>query len=210
MSSVYLSKNDMVTAALRELIIRGEIQPGTPLRQRDLAERFDVSPTPVREALRRLEVEGLVSYDVHRGVTVIEADSGSLTENYQIRAALESLAAGLAATKVTPADVDEIEAINEQMALRATQGEEIRRLNRTFHFRIYECSGSPLLLSLMRLLWQAFPDGPPVVHPKRESVRQHGEVVEALRAGDAEAASAAARRHILAAVPYLEKKAAAS
>jgi DNA-binding transcriptional MocR family regulator len=63
----YVSKSDMVTDALRELITDRQLSPGTPLRQRDLAEQFDVSYTPVREALRRLESEGLVVTDVHRG-----------------------------------------------------------------------------------------------------------------------------------------------
>jgi DNA-binding GntR family transcriptional regulator len=58
----YISKSDMVTDVLRDLITDGQLAPGTPLRQRYLAERFDVSNTPVREALRRLESEGLVVY----------------------------------------------------------------------------------------------------------------------------------------------------
>jgi DNA-binding transcriptional regulator YhcF (GntR family) len=71
----YVSKSDMVTDALRELITDRQLSPGTPLRQRDLAEQFDVSYTPVREALRRLESEGLVVTDVHRGATVARTES---------------------------------------------------------------------------------------------------------------------------------------
>lgn len=63
----YVSKSDMVTDALRELITDRQLSPGTPLRQRDFAEQLDVSYTPVREALRRLEPEGLLVTDVHRG-----------------------------------------------------------------------------------------------------------------------------------------------
>jgi DNA-binding GntR family transcriptional regulator len=66
----YVSKSDMVTDAVRDLITDGLLSPGTPLRQRELAEWFAVSYTPVREALRRLESEGLVVTDVHRGATV--------------------------------------------------------------------------------------------------------------------------------------------
>jgi DNA-binding GntR family transcriptional regulator len=68
------------------------MSPGTPLRQRELAEWFAVSYTPVREALRRLESEGLVVTDVHRGATVARTESEELEENYQILAALEVLA----------------------------------------------------------------------------------------------------------------------
>ncbi|GAB3912830.1 hypothetical protein GCM10029964_121330 [Kibdelosporangium lantanae] len=93
----YVSKTDMVVALIRELIITGELPAGKQLRQRDLAARFHVSQTPVREAMRRLESEGLVVGDAHRGFTVVEADSGSTEENYRIRAALEALGAELAA-----------------------------------------------------------------------------------------------------------------
>src|ERR1700683_2497866 len=84
----YVSKSDMVTDVLRDLITGGLLSPGTPLRQRDLAEQFDVSYTPVREALRRLESEGLVATDVHRGATVARTESEGLEENYRILDAL--------------------------------------------------------------------------------------------------------------------------
>ena len=71
----YVSKTDLVAALIRELLITGELGPGEQLRQRDLAQRFGVSQTPVREAMRRLESEGLLSCDTHRGFTVVAADS---------------------------------------------------------------------------------------------------------------------------------------
>jgi DNA-binding GntR family transcriptional regulator len=76
----YVSKSDMVTDELRDLITDRRLSPGTPLRQRDLAEQFDVSYTPVREALRRLESEGLVVTDVHRGATVARTESEEMEE----------------------------------------------------------------------------------------------------------------------------------
>src|SRR5580698_10098970 len=96
----YVSKTDMVAALIRELIITGELAAGGQLRQRELAQRFGVSQTPVREAMRRLESEGLVVGDTHRGFTVVEPDDGPVEENFQIRAALESLGASLAARKI--------------------------------------------------------------------------------------------------------------
>ena len=98
----YVSKTDMVAALIREQIITGELAAGEQLRQRDLAQRFQVSQTPVREAMRRLESEGLVIGDTHRGFTVVEPDDGPIEENFQIRAALESLGASLAARKIEP------------------------------------------------------------------------------------------------------------
>ena len=96
----YVSKTDMVAALIRELLMTGELGPGEQLRQRDLAQRFGVSQTQVREAMRRLESEGLLSCDTHRGFTVVVADLGQVEENFRIRAALESLRASLAARKV--------------------------------------------------------------------------------------------------------------
>src|SRR5690348_18481587 len=101
----YVSKSDMVTDVLRELITDGLLSPGTPLRQRELAEQFDVSYTPVREALRRLESEGPVVTDVHRGATVARTESEELEENYRILAALEALAGSLAVAKMTGGDL---------------------------------------------------------------------------------------------------------
>src|SRR2546430_1337199 len=84
----YVSKTDLVAALIRELIITGELETGEQLRQRDLAQRFGVSQTPVREAMRRLESEGLLRSDTHRGFTVAAPDLGRVEENFQIRAAL--------------------------------------------------------------------------------------------------------------------------
>src|SRR5215470_6672245 len=104
----YVSKSDMVTDLLRELITDRQLSPGTPLRQRELAEQFEVSYTPVREALRRLESEGLVVTDVHKGATVARTEADELKENYQILAALEALAGSLAVAKITDDDLAEI------------------------------------------------------------------------------------------------------
>ncbi len=112
----YVSKSEMVTDILRELITDRQLTPGTPLRQRELAEQFDVSYTPVREALRRLESEGLVVTDVHRGATVARTESDELEENYRILGALEALAGSLAVAKMTDDDIAEIEALYQQVA----------------------------------------------------------------------------------------------
>src|SRR5262249_23628274 len=103
----YVSKSDMVTDVLRELITDRWLSPGTPLRQRNLAQQFEVSYTPVREALRRLESEGLVASDVHRGATVARTESTELEENYRILAALEALAGSFASAKMTDDDLAE-------------------------------------------------------------------------------------------------------
>src|SRR5579863_1318864 len=111
----YVSKTDLVAALIRELIITGELAAGKQLRQRDLAQRFRVSQTPVREAMRRLESEGLVRSDTHRGFTVVEPDDGPVEENFQIRAALESLGAALAARKIDAEGISRLRELNDRM-----------------------------------------------------------------------------------------------
>src|SRR5260370_12967922 len=145
----YVSKSDMVTDVLRELITDRQLSPGTPLRQREIAEQFDVSYTPVREALRRLESEGLVVTDVHPGATVARTESDELEENYRILAALEALAGTIAVAKMTDGDLAEIEALYRAVAECQPDDERLAEVNRQVHFRIYRCARSPMLLRLM-------------------------------------------------------------
>jgi DNA-binding GntR family transcriptional regulator len=195
----YVSKTDMVAALIRELIITGELTAGQQLRQRDLAQRFGVSQTPVREAMRRLESEGLVIGDTHRGFTVVMPDDGPVEENFQIRAALESLGASLAARKIDEAGLAELHRLNERMRAMADDDPRYAELNREFHFTLYQYSRSPLLMSLMRLLWASLHGGPRVLRTHAESARQHDAILDALRAGDADAASALTCQHIMGA-----------
>lgn len=193
----YVSKTDMVAALIREQIITGELPAGEQLRQRDLAQRFQVSQTPVREAMRRLESEGLVIGDTHRGFTVVEPDDGPAEENFQIRAALESLGASLAARKIDAAGLARLKELNDQMRALGEDDPGYAALNREFHFTVYEYARSPLLLSLMRLLWASLHGGPKVARTHAESARQHDAIVAALRAGDPAAAAAGTYQHIM-------------
>jgi len=206
----YISKSDLVTDALRELITDRQLSPGTPLRQRDLAEQFDVSYTPVREALRRLEAEGLVARDVHRGATVAGTEPEELAENYRILAALEALAGTLAVPKISDGDIAEVEDLYQQVAACDPGDERLAELNRRFHFRIYECARSPMLLLLMRLLWRSFPAGPQAGRPHAESVRQHAQLIEALKRRDEDQVAAVIREHVLGSIRYLPPPAVAT
>lgn len=197
--AAYVSKTDLVVALIRELIITGELAAGEQLRQRDLAQRFGVSQTPVREAMRRLESEGLLLCDTHRGFTVMSPEDGPVEENFQIRAALESLAASLAAAKIDAAGIARLEDLNARMRALGEDDPAYADLNREFHFSVYEYSRSPLLLSLMRLLWASLHGGPKVSRTHAESARQHDEILAALRAGDADAAARHTRQHIMGA-----------
>lgn len=196
----FVSKPDMVAAALHELIIAGEFESGMRLRQRELAERFGVSLTPVREALRRLESEGLVEYDVHRGATVAGTIFTPTEENFQVRAALEPLAAGLAALRITPDELIELREINDQLRARPTRDSTAQQLNSRFHFRIYEACKSPLLLALIRLLWRSLT--PRITRPLGISVRQHDDIVAALERGSRAETEEAVRNHVMSLLEY--------
>jgi len=202
-SNLYVSKGDVVTDSLREMITRGELPPGEMLRQRDLAERFNVSPTPVREALRRLESEGLVRSDLHRGSRVAAIEIDEQEENYRILAVLESLATGLAVQKMTDQDLEEVRVLERAFAQCPENDPAAADLNREFHFRIYECARSPLLLSLMRLLWRSFPHGPQLWRPHVKSVEEHQRLVDALAARDSKQATAMTREHVLGSIDWM-------
>ncbi len=197
------SKSDRATMELRELIVSGQLLPGVSLRQRELARRFGISATPVREALRRLEAEGLVASDANRGSTVAPLDVLGLEENLRILAVLEALAGRLAVERITAQDLDEIEALHAEVS--AAAGDEARRTtcNRAFHFRIYACAASPTLLSIMRLLWASFPGGPQFGRPHAESVAQHARLIRALRRGDAAAVTRVIEAHAAGSAGYV-------
>ena len=151
----------------------------------------------MREALRRLESEGLVVTDVHRGATVARTESQELEENYRILAALEALAGSLAVAKITDDDIADIEALYQEVAACPPDDGRLAELNRQFHFRIYECARSPMLLLLMRLLWRSFPHGAQAGRPHQESVRQHDALVRALKRRNEEQVAAIIRDHVL-------------
>jgi DNA-binding GntR family transcriptional regulator len=151
--------------------------------------------------MRRLESEGLLVCDTHRGFTVAAPELGPVEENFQIRAALESLGASLAARKIDAADLARLRALNDQLRALPDDDPSYAELNREFHFTVYSCAGSPLLLSLMRLLWTSLHGGPRVTRTHAESARQHDEILTALADGDAAGASAWTYQHIMGADP---------
>jgi DNA-binding GntR family transcriptional regulator len=193
----YRSKVDLVAETLRELIADGTIAPGARLRQRELASLFQLSPTPVREGLQKLESEGLVHFDVHRGATVTALPLETLEEHLQILVVLETLAGELAATRMTPERVVELRAIAEEYAACDEGDSRIRELNRNFHFCIYEGSGSPMLVTLLRFLWRSFPMGPQFWRPHDESRREHILIVAALEASDAGGVASLMHQHVV-------------
>lgn len=192
----YRSKTDLVAEAIREMVRSRELAPGTELRQREIAERLGVSPTPVREALRRLEAEGYVASEPHQAAIVVWPEKPEIYETAVIRGKLEGLGAELAAKKVTPEDISDLNALNARLA-EAVDAAERLDIDREFHLRVCEITGSPVLLSQLNLLWRNLEAGPLEDLSTDDWVGQHERIIEALSKGDCSEARDTTNSHIL-------------
>ena len=114
--SLESTKADDIAVVIEEAIVSGELAPGSVLRQEQLSERFGVSRTPVREALRRLAALGLVSFEPNRGVRVRTLTHHDLREAFLVRAELEALVTEIAAQKMTPEALAELEECEKRFA----------------------------------------------------------------------------------------------
>lgn len=200
------TKSNVVAERLRREIASGELRPGQPLRQREIAERFALSATPVREALRQLQAEGIVVYELNRGVTVASAITPSpadLTEVYMMRRQLEQLATEQAHRRMTPQVLKALRDANRRLARDGEAGDRssMRHWNHEFHMRIYRTAEMPRLLNTIERLWAQFPwqalwleDA----HGGAPSRNAHELIIGALEYSDAEAAGALMAAHITA------------
>jgi DNA-binding GntR family transcriptional regulator len=152
-SIVPRTRAEAVAAELRRLIKTGELTPGERLRQADLAARFGVSTTPVREAFTALAREGLVRHDAHRGVVVFAPSLPDLRETYEMRAVLEPLATELAVACLTDSAIGELRCLVEEM--RTASPQRYAELNQAFHRQIYDASARPRLLETIAQLREA-------------------------------------------------------
>lgn len=199
------SKTEYALARLRQEIADGVIRPGESLRQADLAKRFGVSPTPVREALRLLEAEGTISYSPHRGATVAELTDERIRDLYLLRASTEAIATQLAAERRTDEQLEEIQEMHARLteASRAevTSHEQLGAWNRELHLLI--CSaGSALITSHVMTLWRMIPTRMTMWRDREMVgcfVDQHAGIVEAIGRGDGQEANARMTEHIMTA-----------
>jgi DNA-binding GntR family transcriptional regulator len=191
---------DDIATELREQIVGGSLPPGTRLLELRLAERFGTSQGPVREALRLLERDGLVTHVRRRGVYVRELSVTDLDEIYSLRAALEAFAARRAALRITPAGLRTLERLLERMAKAAT-GELKRgiRIAIEFHEQIAVIAGHERLLQTWRSIMaqtsqyaQLAGSQAPDVAP---DVDAHRRLLEAITSGDPDRAEAEGKRH---------------
>jgi DNA-binding GntR family transcriptional regulator len=193
---------EVAAAELHELILSGELPPGTPLRLVDLANRLQMSQMPVREGLRRLEALGLVEVIPHRGAWVRDLSMDDLTDTYQTRLALESLAVRAAAARFSEADTKRAaEALAKHVRLEKA-GDLIaaRSAHTEFHFAIYRAGGSRWLPRAIEPVWQnseRYRFGSPRSRAKIELARQeHQAILDACIARDIDGAETALRAHL--------------
>lgn len=131
----------MLVECLRNEIIQGDHVPGQYLRLEEIAECFDVSTMPVREALRDLEAEGLVSIFPHRGAVVTKLSADDLQDIYQIRGTLEELGTRLAVPHMTETTLAELTSLIEEMDNHLGDVVDLVKLNHRFHSVLYVPSG---------------------------------------------------------------------
>lgn len=194
------TKKDLIAEELKVLIGSGELPRGTRIQQDELAARFDTSITPVREAMRQLEAQGLLVSEPHRGVRVAEANLDEVKGVYVARRLLEPYAAQRATLRVSRRDLDQAEALVKTMATARRAKDEPAALhaNREFHFLFYNRCGIPALSRIIDGLWLSFPWDILQVIPGRidRSIDEHRAMVEAVRVGDVVVVKDAFEAHI--------------
>ena len=187
--------------ALIQEIRNGRLSPGDRLRETELASRFGVSRTPVREAIRQLEADGLVTHLPRVGATVRRLEYSEVMELYEMRVVLECSAARMAARAASDIEISELKAIAEELA-KVGKGTEASRLNRQFHSALLDAAKNRFLTKSMLSLQKALLIlGPTTLSDSTRydsAVKEHQAVIDALEARDGPAAEAAMRTHILA------------
>jgi len=218
------NKADDLALALEEAIVSGEIPPGSVLRQEHLSEQFQVSRTPVREALRRLAALGLVTFEPNRGVRVRMLARDELREAFLVRAELESLATEIATAKMSSADLVELEAAERrfsgithdlvEMSHAGRQDLGLARewlhANHAFHDVIYAVAEVPLIERMAKAARRTFlvkpvwATGADLDELYRKNDRQHRAIREAMTARSPQGARVLAREHVLSSGRLLE------
>jgi DNA-binding GntR family transcriptional regulator len=160
---------------LHDAIVRGRLAPGERLRIEDLALSLKLSPTPIREALYRLELVGLANHEPHRGARVTELSSGDLQELYEARLALETLAIRKAAEVFTREVGDQAREHLQRYVAAQRQDSYDESAHKDFHFTLYSASGSKWLVRLITPLWESCERYRHKWVPLKEELRNRGD-----------------------------------
>jgi len=194
-----LSPNRDAYAQLLEAIDHGVYRPGDRLVESELAKRFEMSRTPIREALQRLETQSLLMRD-GRSLIVASLDHNQLAELYVVRAELEGLAAGLAARQAADEEIRVLRQMVEEDRARLGDPDALSRANRRFHHQIHKASRNRYLVQQLDLVHRSMAllatTSLAAEGRDQAALEEHDIVVRAIEARDSEAAAAALKAHI--------------
>jgi DNA-binding GntR family transcriptional regulator len=203
-ASPLTTKSDVAYQRVRELILFGELEPGSVINQASLAQTIGISTTPLREALRRLKQQGLVELDAHRDARVAPLDAEEARDLLELRLSLDPLAASLAAQRRTSQDVAEMRASLAGLETLPTDP-TARQLtaHRRFHSAIYRASHNARLVNTLDDLWDAADryrrhglQTERTAEEREEKAREHALLLEAIVEGDGETAADVMRTHV--------------
>ncbi len=188
-----------VAELLRQRIFKRELEPGSWIDEVKLAEEYGISRTPLREALKVLAAEGLVTMKVRRGAYVTEVSEQDLTEVYALLSLLESDAAGVVAAKASPAELAELQSIHRELESAVGDRDRFFAINEQFHMRLLEIAGNrwrnQMVADLRKVMklnrhHSLFKSG-----RIEESLAEHRQVMDALARRDAAAATQRMQAH---------------
>ncbi len=194
---------EIVYEELKRQIMIGEIPPGTRMMEVELAEDMGVSRTPIREAIRKLEKEGLVSIEPRRGAYASDISIKDMVDVLEVREFLEGMAAGLAAKKINDEEIETLKKATATYKKAVENGhtEEIIKEDELFHKLIVDCSGNKTLIQMinqvqelaLRFRYIYYED----FSRYRNMPYEHQEILDAILSGDTEAARSIADAHVL-------------
>lgn len=197
------SLGEHVFDTLRQAIVRGHVAPGDRLVESRIAQTLEISRTPVREAIHKLEKEGFISRRPQGGFTVLGFNRRDIEETFEIRSVLESYAARLAAVKYRPGELDDLEHTVEifQLCLDAGEMERLVEINTEFHDMLYALSRNPRLVKMINTLRdQIYRFRRLILHDKQmawTSNKDHRRIIKLIRQRDADGTERLVREHIL-------------
>ncbi len=205
----YKPLREVVFESVRGAIISGVLKPGERLMEVQLAEKLGVSRTPIREAIRKLELEGLVIMMPRKGAYVADLSLKDITDVLEIRAALEGLASGLAALRITDEEIEELEltAVQFHQAIEADDFDMIVQKDIEFHDRIFRATRNDKLLQITNNLREQVQRFRIMYINKsnksKDLAKEHYEIAEAISKRNIDMAERIAKRHIENAEKYI-------
>jgi len=188
-----------VAELLRQRIFSRELAPGSWIDELKLAEEYGISRTPLREALKVLATEGLVTMKVRRGAYVTEVSERDLADVYHLLALLESDAAGVVATQATPSQLKELQGLHEELEKAAGNRERFFEINEAFHMRLLEIANNrwrdQMVADLRKVMKLNRHNSLLKSGRINESLKEHRAILAALIEKDAPTAMARMREH---------------